>query len=136
MRDLAAQPTLDGYRRHLVDLLSSHIRQSLYHTKTVLGGELVRGAVDLGLPFRQRILFSVTKATRDGLAMESERRLSRRGSGAARSLTKGWAIWSSGLPSAWKRMYRLKPSDLILPGELDAPRVPVSAGWLCCYSLG
>jgi hypothetical protein len=51
MRDLAAQPTLDGYRRHLVDLLSFHIRQSLYHTKTVLGGELVRGAVDLGLPF-------------------------------------------------------------------------------------
>jgi len=48
---LAAQPTLKGYRQHLANWLVFHIRQQLYRTKTALGADLVRGAVDLGLPF-------------------------------------------------------------------------------------
>lgn len=51
MQDLASRPTLAGYRQHLADLLSFHIRQQLYRTKTALGADLVCGAVKLGLPF-------------------------------------------------------------------------------------
>jgi len=48
---LAAQPTLDGYRQRIVDLLVYWIRQQLYHTKTVLGAELVRSAIAMDVPF-------------------------------------------------------------------------------------
>jgi len=49
---LAAQPTLAGYRQRLVDLLVFQIRRQLYQTKTALAADLVREAVDMGLPFR------------------------------------------------------------------------------------
>lgn len=49
---LAARPTVEGYRQPVVDLLGFHVRQQLYRSKTALGADLVRGAVDLGLPCR------------------------------------------------------------------------------------
>lgn len=48
---LTAPSTLRGYRQRLVDLLGFHLRQQLYQTKTALAADLVRGAVDMGLPF-------------------------------------------------------------------------------------
>lgn len=48
---LAEQPTVDGYRQRVVDLLVYWIRQQLYHTKTILGAELVRGAIAMDVPF-------------------------------------------------------------------------------------
>jgi len=52
----------------------------------------------------QRILFSVTKATRDDLVTESMHRSSRRGSGVERSQMNCWAIWSSGSSSVHRRV--------------------------------
>jgi len=48
---LATQPTLAGYRHHLVNLWGFHLRQQRYRTKTAVGADLVRGAVDVGRPF-------------------------------------------------------------------------------------
>lgn len=48
---LATCPTLEGYRQYLVDLLSFHLRQQTFRTKTQLGAELVREAVLWDLPF-------------------------------------------------------------------------------------
>jgi hypothetical protein len=48
---LAAQPSLQGYRQRLVDLVVFRIRQQLYQTKTALGADLVRGAVAMNVPF-------------------------------------------------------------------------------------
>lgn len=48
---LATSPTLEGYRQHLVDLLSFYLRQQTFRTKTYLGADLVREAVRWGLPF-------------------------------------------------------------------------------------
>ncbi len=49
---LSAPPTLASYRQQVVDLLVFHLRQQLYQTKTALAADLVREAVNLGLPFR------------------------------------------------------------------------------------
>ena len=48
---LDTSPTLEGYREHLVDLLSFYLRQQTFRTKTHLGADLVREAVRWGLPF-------------------------------------------------------------------------------------
>jgi hypothetical protein len=48
---LTATPDRDGYRRHVLDLLSFRVREQLFQTKTTLGAELVDEAVCLGVPF-------------------------------------------------------------------------------------
>ncbi|HXV96938.1 MAG TPA: transposase [Anaerolineae bacterium] len=48
---LQAEPHLANYRQYLTTLLSYHYRQPLYCSKTQLGAELVRQAVDWALPF-------------------------------------------------------------------------------------
>lgn len=49
--ELVDEPTLEGYRSYLLGLMTYKLRQRLYHTKAELGAELVRQAVELGLPF-------------------------------------------------------------------------------------
>ena len=48
---LQAEPSLVNYRQYLASLLSYHYRQQLYRSKTELGAELVRQAVEWDLPF-------------------------------------------------------------------------------------
>jgi hypothetical protein len=48
---LQAEPSLANYRQYLASLLSYHYRQQLYCSKTRLGAELVRQAVEWDLPF-------------------------------------------------------------------------------------
>jgi hypothetical protein len=48
---LTQQPTLDGYKQRVLDLLVFHIRQQIYRTKTALGADLVQNAVAMDLPF-------------------------------------------------------------------------------------
>lgn len=46
-----ASPTLENNRQYLATLLSQHYRQKTYRSKTVLGAELVREAIDWEIPF-------------------------------------------------------------------------------------
>jgi hypothetical protein len=48
---LQAEPSLANYRQYLASLVSYHYRQQLYRSKTHLGAELVRQAVEWQLPF-------------------------------------------------------------------------------------
>jgi hypothetical protein len=88
LRDTAAALVtfgrLPGYRQVLLDLLSSHLRQLTFRTKTQPGAELVREAVLWGLPF-QMILFdswscckplidAIKTAVKDWVAMRSKNR--------------------------------------------------------------
>lgn len=48
---LQAEASLANYRQYLASLVSYHYRQQLYRSKTQLGAELVRQAVEWELPF-------------------------------------------------------------------------------------
>jgi hypothetical protein len=48
---LEVEPSLSNYRQYLAKLVSYHYRQQLYCSKSKLGAELVRQAVEWALPF-------------------------------------------------------------------------------------
>jgi hypothetical protein len=48
---LQAEPTLDGYRRYLLSLLTYRRRQGEFRTKTQMAADFVRQAIAWGLPF-------------------------------------------------------------------------------------